>query len=425
LTTDPKPRRLRRPILTLAGLALAGSTAFLTWWTTTLTGLPDVGDPFDLRAFERPIPDDTNAYILYRKAASLLPIEPDLPANYDWKTAPPVQREWANRSREALAIWRTGTLRPDAAYINPALINPETKLDVAQKLRSFVRLSLVEGSRLEDAGDLDGSLEWSLAVLRCSRHCGRRGTIIERLIGMAIHRRAATRLTRWAADPRVDAARLRRALGAAIAAQSATSPISDSLKVEYLGMLHSLADDALMVRLHDSQVVPNNQGGSTTVYGQGGWWSGVTRVGRRALHEPERSRRVIRMVFANWLAYADLPPSRRPPKVHGGTTNPTGPARTLLDDLYVVGDDAPGPARALPPETLAGWFASTMDARMGLPPFSAIENAFDRERSAQAALLVALANELYQREHGQFPGRVEDLVGPYLKALPEGDSPPK
>ncbi len=426
MSTEPHPRRIRRLTLALAALALAGSTAFVTWWNTTLVGLPDVGDPFDVEAFSRPIPDETNAFVLYKQASALLPKEPDSNSNNDWKTADSEQRAWFDRSQKALAIWRKGTERPDASYVNPETANFDTKLDVAQNLRSFARLALLQGSRLEDAGDFEGALDWYLALLRSSRHCGKRGTFIERLIGIAMHRLVSTRLTRWAADPKVDSKMLRRALDASRAADAATPPTTDALKMEYLGLVHSFNDTEMMVKMHDYEVVPDNKGGSITKYGQHGWKSSLIRLQRRALNEPERSRRVIRMIFANWLAYCDLPPSRRPPKVNPRTGQTlTGPASAILGDFFVAGDDAPGPARALPPEKLAQWFGSTMDARMALPAFLSFERAVARERSAQDALLFNLANELYKREHGQYPEHAEELVGPYLKALPEGYKPIK
>ncbi len=234
MPTEPKPRRIGRLHVALAALALAGSTAFVTWWNTSLYGLPDVGDPFDVAAFGQPIPDETNAYILYKQAAALLPEGPQANTNDDWKTADAKQREWFEQSQEALAIWRKGTDRPDARYISPYLIRFETNLDVARAVRSFGRLALLKGSRLEDSGDFEGALNWYLAHLRSTRHSGRHGTIIDRLIGVSMYGGVSARLIRWAADPKVDSKMLRRALDAAIAADGATSPISDALKMEYL-----------------------------------------------------------------------------------------------------------------------------------------------------------------------------------------------
>ena len=44
----------------------------------------------------------------------------------------------------------------------------------------------------------------------------------------------------------------------------------------------------------------------------------------------------------------------------------------------------------------------------------------EKNRSIQAALVVYLAEQLYTRENGHPPDSPQQLVGPYLKALPEG-----
>jgi hypothetical protein len=43
-----------------------------------------------------------------------------------------------------------------------------------------------------------------------------------------------------------------------------------------------------------------------------------------------------------------------------------------------------------------------------------------RERRRRSALIVRLAAELYRREHGRYPGKCGQLLGPYLHEFPEG-----
>ena len=106
----------------------------------------------------------------------------------DWNQAGPAERQWLEGSREAFEIWRKGTERPDACYISPAALTFDVRLDVAQKLRDdFAKLAQLEAGKLEAEGDVEGASEWYLALLRSSRHCGRRGMFIERLIGIAMN----------------------------------------------------------------------------------------------------------------------------------------------------------------------------------------------------------------------------------------------
>ena len=392
-------------------------TALITWRTTSLDGLPDIGEPFDVEAFCRPIPDESNAFVLYKEAFGRLGKEPGSP-DFVWETADEPQKKWLAECREAMAIWRRGTDRLDALYISPRTMNLTTLLPVVQGMRSFARLALLEGTRLEAGGDFEGALDWYLAVLRASRHLGQRGFAIERLVGIATHAMASRRITALAERPEVGPATIRRALDAAVAVDARTPANSDLLKCEYLSFINTIG-------------LPEFEDPSAIISPAPEIWKGPLgrasfRITRLFKKEPERSRRVFRLIVANQLAYCDLPAARRPPKVAPAPTPALkNPATTLLSELYAVNATAPASARALPAEDLARWHASTIYAEMFLPALDSIEKALARERGVQASLLIALANQLHAREHGKPPETVEELVGPYLKALPEGYSPPK
>ena len=65
-------RRWRRVAVVALPLVLAAVGA--GWWSTQLWGLPDIGDPFDVAAFEAAsgVPDERNAFVEYHHAASLV-----------------------------------------------------------------------------------------------------------------------------------------------------------------------------------------------------------------------------------------------------------------------------------------------------------------------------------------------------------------
>jgi hypothetical protein len=399
----------------LGGVVLAGSTALMTWWTTTLMGLPDVGDPFDVAAFtEAPVADDDNAYVLYREAIARWVPSSDQPTNFDWPAAGPVEKAWLERNREAIGLWRRGTERTKALYVPLRSMTIMTQLPVLDRIRWFMRLAKLEGGRLEAEGDMEGAWQWYRAIFRCSRHLGHLASWIERLVGLQMHALACRELTRWSADPRVGPALLRKALDAAIADYALTGPVSDNFKVEYLAFLKTYDDPELVWKCF------NDQG--TVGPGPPAWFARDLRVfsvTKRMMNEPERSRRVARLVYANLLAVCDRPPDRRPPVAATLNVSPAG-TPTKLVDLYEPDAAFPDAAKALSPESIARWFDTTVYARRLMPAIFNVLSAIDRERATQANLVIALANRLYEIERGKPPATFEDLVGPYLKALPEG-----
>ncbi len=403
----------------LGALALAGASAFLTWWTTTLSGLPDVGDPFDVAAFaDQPVPDEENAFVLYRQAVGRLVNEP-ADISYQWATAGPVEKGWLERNREALEIWRRGTERPKACYIPPQSMTVMTLLPVIQKLRQFPRLGQLEGGRLEAEGDLEGAWRWYRATFRSSRHVGHRATAIERLVGRQLHNVACRELTRWASDPRMTPALLRRALDAAIDDDKLTGPLSDTLKLEYMVFRKTYDDPDLVWKcLNDENVMAS---------GPSDWLArnmSLFSAAKSFKKEPERSLRVIRLIYANQLAVVDLPPDRRPTAACSlPNLTPRSATPTPLMDLYTLDDSTPRAARALSPEQILRWYRTTLYAVRLTPALGTIIKAVDAERVTQANLLIALANRLYELERGNPPSTAEELVGPYLKALPEGYKP--
>jgi hypothetical protein len=414
----PATGRSRRLILVVGALTLAGTSAFLSWWFTTLSGLPDVGDPFDVAAFCDPvIPDDENAFVLYREAVEKLEKNEPADMTYHWETAGLVEKAWLERSREALEIWRRGTERPKALYVPPKTVTVMTLLPVVQESRTFARLAQLEGGRLEAEGDVEGAWGWYRAMFRCSRHLGQRGTAIERLVGRAVHQVASREITRWANDPRVTPPMLRKALDAVIADGAMVAPLSDCVKVEYLGFLNTYADADLVRKCL------NDEGLGAT---KADWVvrnAAVFSMAKGIKKEPERSRRVIRLIYANLLSACDLPPERRPPIV-SSVANLSGlGGPPILVDLYRVDNSASPAARALPPDEIVNWYRTTLYASRLSPALKMVFNAVDYERVAQANLVLALANRLYEIERGKPAEKVEDLVGPYLKSLPDGYKP--
>ena len=111
------------------------------------------------------------------------------------------------------------------------------------------------------------------------------------------------------------------------------------------------------------------------------------------------------------------------------STNPVTKGKIGVP-LYPVGPEAPAGARALPPQDVAGWLVTTLDARLRL--LGDIMNGCHRFEPGTGGLLptaeryrdlvIMLATEIYRRERGAPPPTDDALVGTYLQSLPDDGS---
>ena len=316
------------------------------WGVLNLDGLPDVGDPFDVAAARRPIDidDSDNAYVLFAQARGRQSTFTSALSKLDlttlvWSNAAPDIREYLEKNREALELWRAGSERPDALYHQPGQEAIDTMLPLAQDTMILSRLAGLEGSRHQEQGEMAEAWAWYRAILRSSRHIGKHGVSIERLMGASMHKHAADRILNWAADPRVDAALLRKALDDTLAADAMTRPLSEALKLEYLMWLRDIEE--LRVTVNDVPMPGGRFGMLEQMVTATGAKPQIQRIRLRATNDVERSRRVMRLLFANWLAQVDKPAAKRAPIAIPGPTL-----------IYAADPTAPSAARAVTPRSL-------------------------------------------------------------------------
>lgn len=258
-----------------------------------------------------------------------------------------------------------------------------------------------------------GAWGWYRAVIRVRAHVARRGTTRERLFAASDSTCLQQRVSLWAADPRTSVPELRRALDDVIACGPRPEWESSALEADYLLAMRELDrpdgplgrgdDEDLAYRLGGEPLPPNL---AQQLYG----------VRRFLIREPERSRRVVRLAFANWLAHVrDTNEAHRKPAVRASFRSEN---TTTSLYFYTVSSDAPAPARRLSPRALARWMVGSPDARRLLFqwPWPSIRL---RERREHRALLILLAGELHRRERGRPPSSEEALVGTYLGSLPD------
>jgi hypothetical protein len=405
LKTSRRPRRSIIAVGLIALAAIGGGLGVLR--LTSLHGLPDIGDPFDVARHAQPaIPDDENAYTFYRRAvAQLASDEPrSMKGAYrSWSEVDEPQLRWLDANRLALDTWLEGTKRERAVQALASQMTIEV-LPVSRKVYAFSRLVSLKAIKLQQEGDLEGAWTWLRGDLRMSRHSGMNGFLIDRLLGLTVYDAVNGQVMRWADDPRVDAKLLRQALDDLQAIDRMTPPHAEFLQNEYISIMNTLADaDHRDLGLASTYLASDQI--SSKELAKLRWGSTLATF----RHEPERSRRVVRLVFANWLTACDLAPADRT-------------ARTIQIGDLTLFRPAAGESSPISCEELARWNESTRFARVFL--VGKIFRSLAREEATRAALIVHLAEQLYLREHGELPETAEALVGPYLKHLPSGYVPP-
>jgi glyoxylase-like metal-dependent hydrolase (beta-lactamase superfamily II) len=197
-------RQLLRITLSLAICLALAAAAFAIWWLTSLNGLPDIGDPFDVAAFHAfSVPDNQNPFTFLRRAEEkLTPSRPSVAIS--WSQADAVSRQWVEANRQAIGLFQQGAEQSDAA--NPA---GESVVNV-QRLALLV---LLEGDRQQERGDTAGAWDCHRAVLRIITHIRRRGSLHQRFdVNTYYSRWLLQRLAIWAADPRTTTPQLHAAV---------------------------------------------------------------------------------------------------------------------------------------------------------------------------------------------------------------------
>jgi hypothetical protein len=414
-------KRPRALVVILAGLLFLAFVARFFYGYVGIDEVPDVGEPFDVHAFESTsVAADKNAFTLYRQAQAqfvdLKAIVKDNPLRLEaakkdqddvlrkgWAAASEDVRQYLAANRKALETWKRGTERADALEVPLDQVSLESDFSAGQTIRNLVLLALIEAERLNAVNRPQEAWAWHRASLRASRHVGMHAVTIQRLIGVATYQATLGPVLRWSARPDLKAADLRQALADVESMNRMTPPFSETLKVEYLWMAH------------EARNFVGAPGARTSA-----------NAGKPAGFF-DRVRRLMNLMFANWLSQADVPRYQR--------------VKLEFDapELYAIDPADRSDPKLRDPADIERWFAlpkrkvpalvaflrgpsyvlSVAFFTLTIPATGAYHEAIDREGVDRGALVLGLALETYRREHGQFPATLKDLVrAGDLKMLP-------
>ena len=372
-------------------LILSLISAPLVYRAARLAKVPPADEPFDTKSVQEfVVLDADNAFVEYRAASVLLtPRDPkaeykefDKAESEGWEHATEPVQKWLAANRPFMELWRQGTAKPDAQYFGASEVRADTLIPAVQEAREFSRLVRLESSRLLAEGKPEEAWDWLQTSFRMSRQLGRHGPIIERLVGVAIHSLTAEGMVKWANDPQVTADLLRSAMRELHDEQKRTPPLSACLQTEYLSVIatwRSLCTGAVELTLFN------------------------------VIGESELNERTFRHVFANWLSQADLPRNQRTKSLPG---------------LFVF-EPAPANIKTQPSASeVSGYVDQSLMGALLIPSGQQFFIATDREAARDAVLLTVLALELFSREHGHYPEKLDELIPDFLPAVPEDTHTP-
>ncbi len=380
--------------LTLLTLILLGPFLYRSY---RISQLPDIGDPFDVEAFGTvTIPPGENAMEQYAVAVSLL--HGTIPSGdhekafeNGWSDASDDLRKWLHDNEPALVEWRKGTDRSQAVLIQPKDLRIDTEMGLIHELSAFRRLTLLKADECRESGDVEAAWSWLRASVRASRHYSQNGVLIQRLVGMANYNYAALGINRWAADMRVNGDLLQKAMTELVEDDVLMPANSVAMKCEYLMLMHTFdhisAEDLEDWGVNELQKIPKP----------------LRRSALFLLGEPEYSRRLLKLVFQNWLSEIDKPNWQRAPCITGS---------------WMLFDKPSGSKISVPVAELQRKMNAFSLASLALPAYQQVDQSVQREAARHAALKLTLAAQCYYRLHNDWPATLEDLVPEIIKELP-------
>jgi hypothetical protein len=305
-----------------------------------------------------------------------------LPQSDENDSADPYLQQISASHPKALTLFHDAADRPDAFADHPS-----TQLGVI----ALAKLALAEGARLQSKGDLSGAWNHYRAALRAGRHLGQRAGWSARSAGIElVQREAIDRIVSWADQPKIDHDLLKTAIADVEALDAMTPPDWLTMRYEYLDCLDRLANSTPGQRRPELR--------------------GSQQLDAFFRNEPERSCRVLRLIFTNWLAEWTMPAS-------SGTSRVAPGKPTLYDN-----PDAPRSARRVPPARLQEWYASSDLAVWSRPlidsDISGIKKSLEEDQIVRANLIIHLAEQRYVLDHKEPSTGPEALLGLYLDRIP-------
>jgi hypothetical protein len=410
--------RLALLVVVSSILLLAAYVGHRAW------GVPDIGPPF-AAATLRPVtvPPDQDPEAIYRRAFSELRPLGEAPSDAGprqvarairegWDPEASLAVAWWQANQEAIDLTRQGASLSVAR--GPRIQDLEVRAVTTPRPVwevELARLMALDGRQRQARGDLAGTWDDILVLLRMGRQMTfRPGTGLP-AFGPILQRQAEWLGMAWAADPRQTPELLRSALDDLLR-QPANAPLGDVVKVQYVQTerILTLPNDEVLALLASAWSGPSSDVASSprpdSFPERFTFTLGITPAWER-----ERVRRVVRLLAAERLRWVDTEPWLR-----------RRPARTVAwGELTDLAWPAENPTRYISAEELSEFAESSPLAHFAplSGPLRVDPGARDRELVLRRALVQVLALRRWQLRHGgRLPEYFPALVPSELAELP-------
>jgi len=332
-----------KPMLFLTGIGILAAAWIAGNFWYRVVSIPDVGEPFDVRAFAAslPTPEQNETGRLIRRAAESLehyekevsaklklpspqvqdqprapddaalgpPTEPPpsyMEQNQDvmekgWPKDRPDLRRWLDRMFEGewAADYRKAAQLPLGMVMDLRTATLGTEIDYVQKCRQTADLFTARALQLQAQGNPQAALEHLGVVLSLSRQLRHKAPSLPYLVGIAVQRTALFGFASWVRELGPRPAHLRAALTVLNGHEAQLPPFADYVKANYL-LVQNGRDNLPLIPAY---FFP----------GQGSQELFLFAVASKVPWEEERETRLLRILPLNALGEAERPLWEEPP----------------------------------------------------------------------------------------------------------------
>lgn len=376
--------------------------------------IPDVVLPFAIDDVIQPdVPDEENSFIAYATVFERISNPKfNKPSATNTKiavgddlTIEELRGLISNYDEQALADYIRAGAMPLGGGPSLKTTTYWYNLTFQQYFRQLVRHFGPLAISLEEGGEFEKSWACHRANLQASIHVEQPPLLISVLIGVAIRITSANGMVHWATNSSISSAQLRSARFDLEREYARRAPHSAALKAELIVVSNSMKDLQLL-----DYVLPNPSGIAETDLIRN-----LKRVPLWITGQPELSLRTYRQLLLNNLTEIDKPLNlRRPSTAYGGM---------LVFQLDPNIIRVPGQLSAERLEQIVrgnGPLELPM-SRLSISLIPAIANfdqAYQRDDARYQCLRVIFAINEFQRNYGDFPEELGQLVPEVLDAIP-------